>query len=112
MAQRKAGSHRRAVTRMLRSTGLLRIPEEAPLVELVKSLAAELDAGGGSRVYQAYLSALKDVRRVLAAAPGDVVPSDDETVPDPEPEVETPKADEGVADFASFKRAKGGAAVG
>jgi hypothetical protein len=79
---------------MLRATGLLRIPEEAPLVELVKSLAREMDAGGGSRTYSAYLSALKDVRRVLSSAPGDVAP----------------KAAKEVADFASFKRAKGSAA--
>lgn len=78
-------------------------------MELVKSLAREMDAGGGSRTYSAYLSALKDVRRVLSAAPGDVAPSED-VADDEKPTAEAVKAAEEVADFASFKRAKGGAA--
>jgi hypothetical protein len=109
MAMTKQGAHAAAVTRMLRATGLLRIPEEAPLVELVKSLAREMDAGGGSRTYSAYLSALKDVRRVLSSAPGDVAPKDD-AVEEEAPTVEAEKAAKEVADFASFKRAKGSAA--
>ena len=57
--------HRAAVTRMLRATGLAHVPEEAPLVELLRSLADEMDSGPGARVRAEYLSALKDVRRVL-----------------------------------------------
>lgn len=61
------GVHRRAVNKMLRATELGKDPVEAPLVELVKSLADDLDAGvGGERAKAAYLSALKDVRRVAA----------------------------------------------
>lgn len=62
--------HRAAVTRMLRATGLTSVPEEAPLVELVKHLAAEMDANGGERTKAAYLSALKDVRKVLDGRAG------------------------------------------
>jgi hypothetical protein len=58
--------HRRAVTRMLRATGLARVGSEAPLVELVKELARQMDADGGStRVQASYLSALKDVRKAV-----------------------------------------------
>ncbi|MFF7683173.1 hypothetical protein ACFZA2_10460 [Microbacterium sp. NPDC007973] len=108
--------HRNAVTRMLRASGLLRVAEEAPLVELLKDLAAEMDAGGGARTRADYLSALKDVRRVLAAAPGAAGDGDDREKPAtsaaaesaPAEPVESPE----VASFASFKRAKGGAAAG
>lgn len=62
--------HRRAVERMLRATGLANVPEEAPLVALVKSLAKDMDLGGGTRVRAEYLSALKDVRRVLSTGSG------------------------------------------
>lgn len=53
---------------MLRATGLVNVPEEAPLIALVKDLAKELDEGGGARTRTAYLSALKDLRRVLNAS--------------------------------------------
>lgn len=62
--------HRAAVTRMLRATGLAQVPEEAPLIELLRVLADEMDAGGGARTRAEYLSALKDVRRVLDLGPG------------------------------------------
>jgi hypothetical protein len=111
--------HRDAVTRMLRASGLLKVPEEAPLVALVKALAKEMDEGGGSRAYTAYLSALKDVRRVLAAAPGDAGVGGDElperaakTTATPEDASVESEDDAGVADFESFKRAKGGATSG
>jgi hypothetical protein len=65
-----AGPHRRAVTRLLRATGLVHVPEEAPLVEYVKDLATQMDGAGGTRVQQAYLSALKDLRRVINAGAG------------------------------------------
>lgn len=40
---KRVGVHRAAVTRMLRATGLTHAPEEAPLVELAKALALEMD---------------------------------------------------------------------
>jgi len=108
--------HRNAVTRMLRASGLLKVPEEAPLIELLKDLAAEMDAGGGARTRADYLSALKDVRRVLAAAPGtpgasEVEKAEKATAAAKESSA-APDDDPEVADFARFKRAKGGAAVG
>jgi hypothetical protein len=110
---RKAASreHRAAVTRMLKATGLLRIPEEAPLVALVKSLAKEMDEGGGSRTYSAYLSALKDVRRVLDRAPGSTAlvstPAPSSADADEASVEETPSVDQEVLDFAGFAAAKG-----
>jgi len=112
---RKAASreHRAAVTRMLRATGLLRIPEEAPLVALVKSLAKEMDEGGGSRTYSAYLSALKDVRRVLDRAPGSTAlvsapaPSPADADDSSSDEKSAPSVDQEVLDFAGFAAAKG-----
>lgn len=114
------GRHLAAVERMLSSSGLAKIDDEAPLVELLRDLAKQMDEGGGARVMQAYLSAQKDARRVLAAAPGDPGSrSDDDPTEKPadaatgaedasgEPE-ESPE----VASFARFKRAKGGAAAG
>jgi len=60
-----------SLERMLRTTGLGSMPDEAPLVFLLRRLAKKLDAGGGTRDEAMYLSALKDARRVLngAAAP-------------------------------------------
>lgn len=69
MPRQPAGPNRKAITRMLRATGLLHVPEEAPLVELLKQLASEIDAGAGSRAQQQYLSALKDLRRALNSHP-------------------------------------------
>ncbi|MGA6128823.1 hypothetical protein [Microbacterium sp. NPDC064943] len=60
--------HRAALTRMLRATGLAQMPDEAPLVELLRSLADEIDNGGGSRPRIEYRNALKDARAVLNAA--------------------------------------------
>lgn len=81
-------SHSAAVTLMLTATGLLAVPDEAPLVMLVKTLAEQMDADPSStRTQQAYLSALKDLRRVLNAA---AAPPKRGVVgkakPDPEPE--------------------------
>lgn len=108
--------HRNAVTRMLRASGLLKVSEEAPLVELLKDLAGEMDAGGGARTRADYLSALKDVRRVLASAPGSAGASEVEKAEKDADASTTDVAeaedDAEVADFASFKRAKGGAAAG
>ncbi len=68
MSPRKAERPQRAaLTRMLRATGLANVPEEAPLVELLRTLADEIDAGGGSRVRIEYRNAIKDARAVLGA---------------------------------------------
>lgn len=114
MAKASPRPHRAALTRMLRATGLTRVPEEAPLVELLRSLADELDNGGGSRPRIEYRAALKDARQVLKSAPGAAGASK----PEPEEkelsdvESEEPIVDPEVADFESFRRAKGGAAPG
>lgn len=102
-----AGPHRRAVTRLLRATGLLHVPEEAPLVELLKELATVMDEGGGVKAAAQYRAALRDVRAVLAfsARPkssADVVP----------PSVEEEAASEGspparVNSLAAFRDARG-----
>ena len=110
----RAPRHLPAVERMLRETGLGESLENAPLVELMRELAAELDADPNVRTRQQYLTALRDARRVLAAAPG--VPGaggkDDDELGEPAVvEPESPAVDPEVADFASFRRAKGGAAV-
>ena len=60
--------HRSAVTRMLRATGLSNVPEEAPLVELLKSLALEMDEAPSASTSTRYRLALADVRKVLDAA--------------------------------------------
>lgn len=106
---RRAGSaaprsHSAAVTRMLTTTGLLHVPDEAPLVMLVKTLAKQMDEDPSStRTQQAYLSALKDVRRVLNAA---VVPArrpaaepPASPAPEPEPAVEAEPAPDNLLQF-------------
>ena len=108
MADRKRqGPHRRAVTRMLRATGLVHVPEEAPLVELLKDLATDLDNGGGGRTRAAYLSALKDLRRLLNAEVGRPRGSSDavDVVPEPEPDVVDPVPE--PTSLAKFKQARG-----
>lgn len=93
---------------MLRATGLLHVPEEAPLVELVKSLATELDDGGGSRTYAAYIAALKDVRRVLSVS---ARPKSSPDLPAPAVEPEPDEAGEvgaaPVNSLAAFRQARG-----
>lgn len=66
--------HRSAVTRMLRATGLAHSPEEAPLVELVKALALEMDQTPSASTSSRYRAALADVRRVLDRAARQVTP--------------------------------------
>ncbi|PPF64549.1 hypothetical protein C5E11_03930 [Clavibacter michiganensis] len=99
---------------MLRSTGLAHVPEEAPLVELLRTLADEMDSGHATtRARAEYLSALKDVRRVLnssyarptgsadiaaAAAAAAAVPA---AAPSVEPVPDAPN------DLASFKQRRG-----
>ncbi|GAA3947948.1 hypothetical protein [Microbacterium soli] len=105
MAKASPRPHRAALTRMLRATGLAHVPEEAPLVELLRSLADELDNGGGSRPRIEYRNALRDARAVLNStvrspvrkAPDVSEPEMDEK-PDPEPKPN---------DLAAFKQRKG-----
>lgn len=77
--------HTAALGRMLRHTGLDNVPEEAPLVALLRTLAAELDAGGGSRPRIEYRAALKDARMVLNATVRGKPKSDPAAVSVPEP---------------------------
>jgi len=103
--RKKMGPHRKAVMRMLRATGLVHVPEEAPLIELVKELADELDTEGGARNRQAYLSALKDLRRVINASTG--VPRGSAEVIPPADADEEPTHDTEVPrqnDLANFKQ--------
>lgn len=109
--------HADAVARMLDETGLGRLDEESPLVELLKDLASELDVAPTARTRQQYLTALRDARRVLAVAPGSAGASgagaDEPETPAPVfEEPAAPEADPEVADFESFRRAKGGTAAG
>ena len=62
--------HRAALTRMFCATGVVNMPDKAPLVEVLRTLADEMDAGGGSRVQAQYRAALKDFWNMLNAAPG------------------------------------------
>ena len=114
----RSTKHVDAVERMLAETGLGRLDEELPLVEVLRDLAAELDeepTAGGRRLY---LTALRDARRVLAAAPGSAVParaaSEEAETPPPTDDVPPVAAETEpeVADFESFRRAKGGASTG
>lgn len=63
-----AGRHLRALNRSLRATGAGDDPVQAPLVELARTLARELDAspagGLSGRLLAAYRSALRELSRV------------------------------------------------
>lgn len=111
------GAHAKALTRMLKATGLLHMPEEAMLVELLRDLAADLDNGAGARTRTAYLSALKDLRRALdggarrrvvrakpepaAAAPPPPAPPAAAEADDPTSDVAAPNS------LADFKKRRG-----
>lgn len=101
------GPNRRAVTRMLRATGLVHVPEEAPLVQLLRELADEIDAGGGARPRLAYLSALKDVRRVLAYSAGRPRSSSDAPAAADLADVESAGVPPMLNDLARFKEKRG-----
>lgn len=58
--------YRDALTRVLRATGLLHVPEAALLVATLKDLALQLDEGAGQRVMALWISAHKDLQRFLA----------------------------------------------
>lgn len=112
MAKASPRPHRAALTRMLRHTGLAKVPEEAPLVELLRSLADELDNGGGSRPRIEYRAALKDARMVLnSTVRGKPKTAPDAVPPAPasEPEQGT-SADEKIGaptSLAKFKEERG-----
>ncbi len=107
MAKASTRPHRAALTRMLRATGLAQIPDEAPLVELLRTLADEIDEGGGSRPRIEFRNALRDARQVMAVrakaqAPastsGSLIP---QSPPDEEPEVEAAPE---VTDLERFRQ--------
>lgn len=101
--RKRAGVHRAAVTRMLRATGLAHAPEEAPLVELVKALAVEMDEAPSASTSSRYRAALADVRRVLdrAARPAAPAPG-----PSPQPDAADEKSAP-VSSLQAFKDARG-----
>lgn len=111
MPRKAERPHRAALTRMLRHTGLANVPEEAPLVELLRSLADELDKGGGSRPRIEYRAALKDARMVLnATVRGKPKSAPDVPVPTtPAEGVEQPSDDELAepTSLAKFKEERG-----
>jgi hypothetical protein len=102
--RKKVGAHRAAVTRMLRATGLAHAPEEAPLVELVKALALEMDEAPSASTSSRYRAALADVRRVLDRAARPVTPAVSGPLPqaDAAPEKSAP-----VSSLQAFKDARG-----
>lgn len=64
--------HLEAVESCVSHGSLDRQPAHAPLVELCRTLAAQMDASGldpSTRLTAAYLSALKDLRRALGSTP-------------------------------------------
>lgn len=105
--------HRAALTRMFRATGVVNMPDKAPLVELLRTLADEMDAGGGSRVQAQYRAALKDLWNMLNAAPGrmkkaaESVPSEDESELDEGVEGDGAGVRPKSNDLADFKKRKG-----
>ena len=113
MPRKAERPHRAALTRMFRATGVVNMPDEAPLVELLRTLADEMDAGGGSRVQAQYRAALKDLRNVLNAAParpkGTAEPVLPTVEPDPKPvaDDEESEARPKSNDLADFKARKG-----
>lgn len=68
--------HAEAVEMAVDGARLSTIPEHAPLVELCRVLAAQMDAAGTdptTRLTAAYLSALKDLRRAILDMPAQPV---------------------------------------
>ncbi|MFP7833123.1 hypothetical protein [Marisediminicola sp. LYQ134] len=102
------GPHRKAVTRMLKSTGLAHVPEEAPLIELLRDLADEMDRNPSPRLTTQYRGTLKDVRAVLKYAPGRPQ-SSPETKPKAAPEepVDPEEVEATVSSLAAFRTAHG-----
>lgn len=64
--------HMEAVTAAITESRLDERPAHAPLLELCRTLAGQMDAAGpdpSTRLTAAYLSALKDLRRATEALP-------------------------------------------
>jgi hypothetical protein len=82
------------------------MPEEAMLLSTLRQLAKEMDEGGGTRITQLWLSAQKDLRRVLnggsVRVPG-VRASKAKEPKTVEPEVVEPTRNE----LADFKNRRG-----
>ncbi len=66
--------HAEAVEAAVADTRVGTMPAHAPLIELCRTLAAQMDAAGAepsTRLTAAYLSALKDLRRALLELPAE-----------------------------------------
>ncbi len=66
--------HSAAVAKALHESRLATMPAHAPLIELCRTLAAQMDAAGAepsTRLTAAYLSALKDLRRATLELPAE-----------------------------------------
>lgn len=61
--------NREALDATIEACEPLQRPANAALIALTRWLADEMDASPNARLSQCYLSALKDVHRVVAAAP-------------------------------------------
>lgn len=95
--------HRNAVTAMLRGTKLTRHPEALPLIAFTRELARQMDEDPTStRVQGSYLSALKDVRRMLLEV-GRVESARPVKVEAPV-EVPVERSPENVSKLADFKK--------
>lgn len=74
-----ARTHRGALAATIRACPPLQEPSNAALVALAKTLAKQMDDAGGdasTRLSAAYLSALKDVHRVVTATKAPKAQSD------------------------------------
>lgn len=72
MSTGKGMAHLEAIEAAMTSSRLTEHAEHAPLVELCRTLARQMDAAGdepSTRLSAAYLSALKDVRRATITLP-------------------------------------------
>jgi hypothetical protein len=90
--------HRAALTRYLRATGLVHVPEASMVVEMLRDLALELDEGGGQRPraeYRQYIklaNSLFDTTPRRVKKPAAAAPAEPSTAPAAEAPAE-PKND-------------------
>lgn len=64
--------HKDAIEAAIAANQLGTMPEHSPLIELCRTMSAQMDAAGAdpsTRLTAAYLSALKDMRRAIAELP-------------------------------------------
>ena len=97
--------HRRALTRYLRATGLEAVPEAAPIVEMLRALADELDGGGGQRPRAEYRQYLKLANQLYDTTPRPKKAPAEPTVKTPP--AEQPVASKKVSVLADFKQGRG-----